>query len=165
MLKDTSTFDHSADDLMELLCGEGFNVEAQGARPDVVEAKFELLEETDAIKRFVVPYTHYKRTRTFKLDKSTIENSRSEYKLDKRKRELAWKHIGAEEAGKIRIEGVTRFVPLGASRCRVERDVTIDIRIPIVGRGIAKYVEGEFRKAYDEVEGHINGSIHRLLGR
>ena len=162
MLKHVSTYDHSADDMIKLLCGKAFNVEAQGARPDVVSVDYEVLKEGD-VKEFVVPYRHYKRTRTFKLDKKVIEDSRTEYKMNMRTRELFWKHVGAEEAGKIRIEGVTRFIPLGESRTRLERDVTIDIRIPIVGRGIAKYVEGEFRKAYDEVEGHINEAIGRLL--
>jgi hypothetical protein len=162
MLKHASTFDHSADDLIKLLCGEAFNVEAQGARPDVVSVDYKLLKDGDMME-FVVPYRHYKRTRTFKLDKKVIEDSRSEYKMNMRTKELVWKHVGAEEAGKIRIEGVTRFVPLGPSRTRLERDVTIEIKIPIVGRGIAKYIEGEFRKAYDEVEHHINESIGRLL--
>ena len=163
MLKHRSTFNHNADDLVELLCGEAFNLEAQNGRDDVVEAKYELTERTDALMRFVVPYTHYKRSKTGKLDKSVIERSRTEYKMDFRSKQLFWKHVGAEEKGKIRIEGVTRFVPLGDKRTRVERDVTIDIKIPLLGKTIARFVEGEFRKAYDEVEGHINEAITRLL--
>lgn len=163
MLKHTSTFNHSADDLISLLCGEAFNVEAQGNREDVVEAKYELIEDDGDVMRFVVPYRHYKRSKTGKLDKRVIENSKTEYKMDRRSRQLYWKHIGAEEKGRIRIEGVTRFVPVGESRTRVEREVTIDIRIPIVGRTVARYVEGEFRKAYDELESHIDEAVTRLL--
>lgn len=163
MLKHTSTFNHSADDLISLLCGEAFNIEAQGRRDDVVEAKYELIEDDGDVMRFVVPYRHYKRSRTGKLDKRVIENSRTEYKMDRRSRQLSWKHVGAEERGKIRIEGVTRFVPLGEGRARVERDVTIDIRIPIIGKTIARFVQGEFSKAYDELEAHIDEAITRLL--
>ncbi len=163
MLKHTSTFDHPVDDLIALLCGEGFNLEAQNARPDVVEAKYELVEDNDDVMRFVVPYRHYRRSKTGKFDKSVIESSRTEYRMDRRTRKLFWKHVGAEEAGRIRIEGVTRFVPQGDARTQVVREVTIDIRIPLVGRTIAKYVESQFRQAYDGLEDHINEAITRLL--
>jgi hypothetical protein len=159
MLKHVSTYEFPADDLMEVICAEKFNIEAQSSREDVVEAKFVIQEDGGDLLKFSVPYTHYKRGKTGGLDKSVIESSRTDYELRRGKRELLWWHRGSEEKGRIRIEGVTRFVPLGPNRARIERDVTIDIRIPLVGKTIAKYVEKEFRKAYDDLTSRINASM------
>lgn len=155
MLKHSATYEYPADDVMELICSEEFEVEQQRRREDVVDACYEVQQDDERTLRFSVPYRHYKRSRTGRLDRDRTESSRTDYELDRASRTLRWWHRGESEEGLARVEGTTRFVPLGEQRCRIDREVTIDIRIPLVGKAIAKVVEGEFKKSYEEAGGRI----------
>jgi hypothetical protein len=148
LLKHTTTLPFPVDAVIDELCSEGFMLPAQRAREDVVEAEYEQLDETPEYRRFAVPYTHYRRSKTGRLDPSATERSRTEYELRQPARTLTWKHVGPEDK-KVSISGFVRFVELGPESCRIDREISIEIRIPIVGKAVTKVVEAQFRKGLD----------------
>jgi len=154
----TTRLSSSVDAVVDLLCSETFNVDIQQSRDDVVEARYERTGDDDGELSWDMFLTSYKRTRTGGLDRSATQRSITRYRFEKAPRALHWRHIG-EEGGKVDIHGVTRVAPDGPG-ARIERDVTIDVRIPLVGRGIARIIEREFEKSL----GPLSEGIKRRLG-
>jgi Protein of unknown function (DUF2505) len=146
-LRHSSFVGAPVDHVARVICGEHYNMDNQTTREDVVEARYESLDEGDERHRFDVHVTAYKRTKTGKLDKSGTVRTKTEYRWDGRTRKLHWTHIDPE-GDRVQVGGVTTLISEGTST-RVEREVNIDIRIPIIGRGIVKIVEREFRKGLD----------------
>jgi len=130
-----------------VLISEHYNVQNQIRREDVVEANFVELPPQGDERCFEMRLINYKRTRAGGLDKSGTEPARTEYRWSPSAKTLHWKHHGPH-GERVRIQGVTRLFAQG-DRTRVEREVSVDIRIPFVGRMIAGIVEREFRKAFD----------------
>jgi len=149
-LKHTMNLSSPVDKVAELLCSEAYNLRMQNDRKDVVEARFMPLLDNDTQSTYEVEVTHYKRKKTGKLDRSVTEESVTHYRFDKRTKVLHWRHEGSE-GPRVDVHGETHFHPAG-SGTRIERDVTIRIDVPIVGRGLAKLVEKEFRKGFDDIE-------------
>ena len=127
--------------------GERYNVENQTQREDVVEAHYELLAEDDAETRYDLHQTTYARTRSGGIDRSRTERSKTEYRWVEATQTLHWTFVGGQDE-RADVRGVTRLTAQG-ERTRVQRTVNIDIRIPVIGRGIAKIVEREFRKGIE----------------
>lgn len=146
-LRHSSFVGTPVDDVARVICGGRYNLENQTSREDVVDARYESLDEGDDRHRFDVHVTSYKRSKTGKLDKSGTIQTHTEYRWDGRTRKLHWTHIDPE-GDRVKVGGVTTLISEGAGT-RVERVVNIDIRIPIIGRGIAKIVEREFRKGLE----------------
>jgi len=142
------------DVVARVICGERYNVENQVSREDVVDARYESIEEGEDRARFDVHVTSYKRTKTGGIDKNATQRSTTEYRWEGRTSALHWKHID-EEGDRVNVGGVTRLRPEG-SGTRIDREVTIDIRIPVIGRGIAKIVEREFKKGLDRSSGVLD---------
>ncbi len=148
LLKHTTTLPFPVDAVIDELCSERFMLQAQSAREDVIEVEYQQLDETPECRKFAVPYTHYRRGKTGRLDHSATERSRTEYELRQPARTLTWKHVGPEDK-RVSISGFVRFVELGAESCRIDREISIEIRIPIVGKAATKVVEAQFRKGLD----------------
>ncbi len=129
------------------ICGERYNMENQTSREDVVEAGYEVIDESEDRMRFDVHVTSYKRTKTGGLDRSGTVETKTEYRWEGATGKLHWTHVDPE-GDRVRVGGITSLRAEG-SGTRVDRQVDIDIRIPVIGRGIAKIVEREFRKGLD----------------
>jgi len=143
----------SVDQVADLLTNEPYNMRMQNDREDVTRASYAVDSDDDAQRRYRMNVTHYKRTKTGKLDKSVLENSTTHYRYDKRSHVLYWRHEGSE-GKRVDVHGETRLTPEG-NGTRVHREVEIQIKIPVVGRGLAKIVESKFREGFDAIEGTI----------
>ena len=156
-LTHTMTVPAAPQAVADLLCSERYCLENQRSRDDVVDCSYEPVDDTDEALKFNVHTVHYKRKKTGKLDRSATENSTTEYRYDKGRMEIFWQHVG-DAGSRVNVNGTTRVVPAGSST-RIDRVVTIDINIPVIGRGISKLVEKEFRKGF----GRMEQVIHRLI--
>ncbi|MBW2454838.1 MAG: DUF2505 family protein [Deltaproteobacteria bacterium] len=152
-LEHVITLPFPVDRVVELICSERYNLEVQQAREEVIEAHYERQAEDDAELRYEVNCTAYKRTMKGSIDRRSTEQFKVTYRYDKAARQLKWQHHG-EESHRADVHGVTRFVAEGKG-ARVQREVTIDIRIPLIGRAVAKLIEREMKKGFDEVERRI----------
>jgi len=141
----------------DLLCSEHYCVANQRTRDDIVDVSYEPVDDNDDTLLFNVHTVHYKRSKTGKIDRSATEKSTTEYRYTKAKLELFWKHVG-DPGSRVDVHGTTRVVPAGASS-RIERDVVIKIDIPVIGRGVTKIVEREFRKGF----GRMEQLIHQMV--
>ncbi len=141
------------DDVEELLCSERFNVEIQQGREDVVEARYEPRGDDDAERRWDMHVTCFGRKLTGGFDRSRTEQSVTRYRFERETRALHWRHIG-QHAERVDVHGVTRLVPDGDGS-RIEREVTIRVNIPLIGKGIARIVEAEFEKGLGPLAAHI----------
>lgn len=152
------TVKHSArmaadpDLVAQTLCSQEYNEANQRAREDNVDVRYELLEENDRGARFDVFVTSYKRKKTGAVDRSGTEKSVTHYNFTASNRLLHWQHEGEDKDSRVNVHGDTRVSPDGAG-ARVDREVTIDIRVPIIGRGIAKIVAREFEKGIRRSQG------------
>jgi|ETNmetMinimDraft_26_1059896.scaffolds.fasta_scaffold15466_3 hypothetical protein len=144
------TVSASPDRVAELLCSERYSLTQQKAREDCVDARYEAKGETDTHLEFEVHLVSYAHKRTGKLDRNKTENSTTAYRYDKGTRTLYWQHHG-NHGDRVDVHGDTKLVDAGGDRTRIVRDVTIDIRVPVVGRAIAKIVETKFRQSFDGV--------------
>jgi hypothetical protein len=147
------TVPHPADRVAELICSERYNLEVQRAREDMVEAQYARIGEDDAEIRYEIACTTYKRSLKGAIDRSGTEQSKLVYRYERQGRVLHWRHEG-EASQRSEVHGVTHFISQGDGT-RVEREVTVKIRIPVVGKAIAKLVERALRKGFDEVEDRI----------
>jgi hypothetical protein len=147
------TFPHPPEALAELLCSERYALRTQKEREDVIDVGYEQTGETDDELTFTVHLTTYGRSKTGKLNRGRTEKSRVLYRYDKGARDLHWRHQG-EEGDRVDVHGVTRFRPKGEGT-RIERDVDISVRIPLVGRAIEKIIERKFREGFSRVERQI----------
>ncbi len=152
------TVKHSAriaadpDLVAKTLCSQEYNEANQRAREDNVDVRYELVEETDRGMAFDVFVTSYKRKKTGAIDRSGTEKTVTHYTYTASNRLLHWQHEGETEKSRVNVFGDTRVSPDG-SGARVDREVTIDIRIPVIGRGIAKIVSREFEKGIRRSQG------------
>ncbi len=145
------------DAVAELLCSERYSLTQQRSREDCVDARWEALGETDDQIEFEVHLTSYAHKKTGKLDRSRTEQSTTRYRYDKRSHTLHWKHHG-EHGDRVNVHGVTRMVDEGGGT-RIIRDVTIDIRIPVIGRAISRIVEAKFRQSFDGIAALIRDML------
>jgi hypothetical protein len=149
----TMTVPATVDRVADLLTSETYNMRMQTDREDVTDAKYAVQEDSDSTCRYRMDVVHYKRTKTGKLDKSVLENSTTHYTYDRRANRLDWRYEGPE-GKRVDVHGVTLLTPQGDGT-RVQREVEIQIKIPVVGRGLAKIVEGKFREGFVAIEGTI----------
>ena len=136
-----------------LLCSERYCLATQRAREDNVDASYEALDATDVETLFDVHVTSYGHKKTGKLDRSRTEKSVTHYRYDKATRILHWQHEG-EHGSRVNVHGETKLASEG-SRTRIDRVVTIDIRVPLIGRAITRLVEAGFRKSFVRMEQQI----------
>ena len=116
-------------------------------RDEVVEAKYNLIEEADDRIIFEINEVHYKHTKTGALDKSGTNTHRAEYRYDVKNKTLDF-DFGNE--GKILVKGTYTISPEG-SGSRLAFELNMDVRIPIVGRMIAGLMKKEMAKSFDDV--------------
>ena len=136
----------------ELLCSEAFNVGVQCDREEVIDARFEAMGDTDRERTFVLHMTSYKHTKTGKLDRSTTEKSKTDYRFDKRQQVLHWRYVGEEK--RVEIDGTSKIMPDGRGT-RLERQVNISVNIPLIGKPIAKLIESGFKRGFVGLEARL----------
>lgn len=141
------------DIVIRVLCSQAYNEAHQRDREDNVSARYALLEEEGGRPtRYDLHVISYKRKKTGALDRSRTEGSVVHYEYSPASGALRWRYEGEDYGDRVRVYGVTRISAEGRG-ARVEREVTIDIRVPVIGRGIAKLVGKKLEEGLHHTQG------------
>lgn len=138
-----------------------FHLEMDRTRDDTAETKLGSEERRGDDLTFVMLTKEYIRTKTGKIDRSGTTDGRTRFEWKAGPRTLDWVYTPGQEAGRVDVRGRYRVEPDG-SGTRLVHDYTIDIRIPIIGRGIAKIVDREFSKAFPRFEATVKRYIQQM---
>ncbi len=135
-LKVDAHLSKSPDMIADLLCSEDFLVSIDNQRDEVVDAKYRLIEKTDGVTVFEIAVTGYKHDKTGKMDKSGTNTNIAEYRFERKKQCLSVHHKGS---GRIVISGSYHLKP-EANGAHLFYEATIEVKIPVVGKFIAKRI-------------------------
>ena len=147
-LKHTMTTPFPVDAVADLLCSERYLRDSQAGREDVISFRFVDKGETDGERRFEGHLETYGRTKTGKMDRSKREMSELRYRFENEPKRLHWSRHG-KEGDKVVVKGVTSLSAAG-NGTRIDREATVKIKLPLIGRAIEKFVEREFRKGWSK---------------
>ncbi|MBU0551097.1 DUF2505 domain-containing protein [Myxococcota bacterium] len=128
----------------EALCGRAYNEAIQRAREDNVSVTYIDLGDGPP-RRYEVRLVSYKRKLTGAVDRGATEGSTIHYSYDPQRSALDWRYARQDGDPRVNISGVTRLVAEGGAT-RVDREVYIDLRLPVIGAGIAKLIVQGFRR-------------------
>ena len=158
-IKHVMTVSAPLDSVAAVLCSEEYNIEMQQSREDVVSVEYTTTEDSSETLEFELRFVLYRRTKTGGIDRSGKTNTRTVYRYNRSTHVLWWQQRGEEEE-RVEISGETTLFPDGKGT-RIERDVTIDVRIPVIGRGLKKLIEREFKKGFGRVEQKVKEVLSR----
>ena len=127
----------------ELLRDPQFNEEREKIRDAVVSANFHVLEEGEDTARYELRTTEYRRNKRGKINRSSTFEATSTLTWDGVAKTMSWRYLG-QDSSVVEIGGVYRLVPLGDDSTRLVHDVTVEVHIPIIGRGLAKLIARQF---------------------
>lgn len=113
-------------------------------RDGMVSDRYELVSESDDEKVYKVHSVEYKRKKTGGLDKSTTMNTRSDYRWKAGKKTLSWVYHG-DGGDRFSLSGIYTLTPQG-EKTQLRHEVTVEIRIPLLGKQIEKFVIKEFEQ-------------------
>lgn len=156
-IKHTMTVPYPIEEVAELLCSDRYAQETQRVREDILDVRHQVLSDTDDEKTYQVCCTTYRRTKMGTLDKKSREESEVHFRFDKKAHVLHWRREG-EQGKRVIANGVTRLTPKDGGT-QIDREVTLQIKIPLIGGTIQKVVEREFRKAYKRQESQIRSLL------
>jgi hypothetical protein len=142
----TLDLDAPPDKVAEALCSEAYNVGIEEDREEVLSTRYELIERTEQRVVFDVCSTEYKRKKLGGLDRSATERSVNHNRFDVAARTLGWDYEGVGSQW-VKCTGVYHLLPRGEGT-RIEHRVTIEVSVPLIGERIARYIVGEFEKAW-----------------
>jgi len=135
----------------DALCSEGFNLEAEREREEVVDTQYVILEQNDSGMQFEIRSTEYKRKKTGGIDRSGTVQSVMHDVYRAQDHTLTWDYKGVG-AKWVTVAGVYGLAPLDENRTQVEHHITIGVYIPLIGGLIAKFIAGEFKTAAGRFE-------------
>lgn len=127
----------------EVLCAEAYNVEVERGREGVVNTRFELTHKDDQVLRFVLHSREYARKKTGGLDKKTQVPTSMTSHYSVKDRVLTWDYRDGNNDKRFVLRGTYRLYRLG-EQTRMEHQVEIAVRIPLIGRQIAKFIARQF---------------------
>jgi carbon monoxide dehydrogenase subunit G len=143
------------DDVARVFCSEAYYEQESRERQDVQSHTYRKLNETERELAFEIAYQEYRRTKTGRIDRGGTVPTRVSYRYDVPGRVLSWTYQG-QGGDRFGISGSYRLQPNGGgTRVLVQAD--IEVRVPLVGKQIAKLAAREYKKDMPRVE--------RLLSR
>jgi hypothetical protein len=147
------TIPASLEDAAATLCSESFNLERERMREEVVSTSFHLLEESAELRVFEVRSVEYRRTKLGSIDRSGTCESKTQNRWDGRAHMLSWVYSGGAAPTRMAISGVYRLTPDGRSEAtRVEHDVSIEVKVALIGGQISKLAAREFEQTAPRYE-------------
>jgi hypothetical protein len=131
----------AAQRLFDTLTDPDFLRQKALSRKGVLQARCERVDEPDG-----------SRVLTLDLEEEPKlfgQNERSTLTIRWRSTELSssWRQVQHNHGDRVRAEGRNRIIPDGDARCRYLVEGEVEIRIPLLGRGIEKRVAREVEKA------------------
>jgi hypothetical protein len=127
----------------DVLCSEEFQLEIERQRAEVVSTDFRRIEEGTERNVFELESVEYRRTRLGAIDRSGTCTSTTRNTWDGVRRTLSWVYSGGAAPARMAVSGVYRLRAEG-ERTAVEHEVTIEVKVPIIGGQIAKLAAREF---------------------
>ncbi len=138
-----STFDATADRVLEVMTDPAFVLEQHRLDEAVAEATIEELSRTESRLVQKIHATEYGRGMTG-LDKSKRERSTVTFEWDLRARSCTWTY-GNEQGSRVKVWGEDRVEPVG-ERARLTSTWNVDVKVPLVGGQIEKIIIKEVEK-------------------
>lgn len=129
----------------KVLCAEAYNVEVEQGREGVVSTRFELTHRDDQELRFVLHSREYARKKTGGLDKKTQVPTSMTSRYRVAEHVLTWDYRDGNNDSRFVLRGTYQLSKVG-EQTRMEHEVEIAVRIPLIGRQIAKFIARQFEK-------------------
>ena len=146
-IKDTFTVAATAHKVEQVMLSEEYNLESETMREGVVSSEYKVKQQGGDRTVFEMRTTEYKRSKTGGLDKSGTTNTILTFTYQKRDRELKWIYGNASGSSRLELSGIYRISPEG-EQTRVEHEVEINVRIPLLGGTISKVIAREFKGTF-----------------
>jgi len=143
----TLELDASPARALEVLCEEGYNVERERSREEVVSTRFALVRRSEEETVFELRSVEYRRGKLGALDRSGTCESLTTSRSRPREGTLTWSYSGGSMGSRATLGGVYRLTPRGPAGARLVHEITIEVHVPLIGGQIAKVAGREFEKA------------------
>ncbi len=148
-IKDTFTVPVALEDLVKVLTSEAYNLDSEKMREGVVSSEYKLKDQTDARTLYEMHTTEYSRTKTGGLNKNDHTHTILTHTYTAASRTLTWVYGNAKGSSRLELAGVYTLTPLG-DQSRLEHEVEINVRIPLIGGKIAKFICKQFQGTFPE---------------
>jgi hypothetical protein len=149
-LKHTFTIPTTIERVGQALCSESYSIEGANLREDVQSATHVVVSDEGARLEYEVRYVEYVRTKTGRIDKSRTQSGRTRTVWDREAKILRWVYT-TEASERFKMEGVYRLTEQGEAT-HVDYQVTIDVRVPLIGNRIAKAVAKGFEDDFPRLQ-------------
>jgi len=135
---------HPLERVEAVLNDTDYLVEREKLREGVISSRYELIQEREHEIIFELRTTEYKRKMTGGLDRSGTVETITKCRSDVTHHTSSWDYHG--EAGKVMtLKGVYRLTANG-DETQLIHDVTVEVKIPLIGKRIAKSIIENFDK-------------------
>lgn len=152
MLKTRQSFTVEAplERVSRALVSAGYLEEEGRTRVEIAAASYRPGQRSSGRVEFEVRYREWRRTRLGKLDRSGTTNGVARSVWDPRARKLCWDY-STDASRRFRLSGVYRLeaAPEGT---RVVHEIEINVRFPLVGRRIERFVARRFAEDIPRVQ-------------
>jgi len=143
----------------EVICSPAFNDAIERERQEFVSTRYELLEQTDAMILFDVITDEYPRTMTGSINRRKILTSKNRKSYDVKKQRLHWTYTG-QGSGIADVSGLLQLLPSGEAT-DVVHEITIKVKIPVIGEWIAGFIAAEFKKSITWFDRVLQDQVQR----
>ena len=133
--------------VLAAITSEGYNLAIAKLREEVAECSYHELERSAERVRFEVRSQEYKRNKLGKLDRSQLAAAVVESECDLRAGKIEWRFRSEDGGGRIQLSGRYQLAARGPDRTTVQTEVTIEVKIPLLGGTIAKMIAGSMEKS------------------
>lgn len=142
-----------------VFCSEALQLPAEREREGVAEASYVVTESSAERLAFELRSREYKRTLTGGLDRSATIASCTRSVWDRGAGTIRWSYESGNSE-RITIEGVYHLRPdgpdgPGGPATRMVQEVSVEVRMPLVGGRVAKYILGEMEKSMAQQDRRI----------
>ncbi len=131
----------------EVMCDPDFNCDREKLRDATVSCVFEPVDEGELATVFELRAKEHKRKKTGGLDKGTTIETVTKCRWDVKARQQTWDYFGQD--ARMKLSGIYKVEPLGEEKTRFTHEVTIEVKIPLIGKQIAKMIAREFERPDD----------------
>ncbi len=132
----------SVEKVAEVLVDPEFNVDLEKLREGVISSEFHMISDQERAKVYELRTKEYKRKKTGGFNRSATVDTKTEFRFDVPRNRLSWVYHG-EGGTMFQISGLYSLGSRGDSTL-FTHDVTVEVKIPIIGKRIATMIAKEF---------------------
>ncbi len=133
--------------VLAAITSEAYNLAIAKLREEVAEASYRELERSTARVRYEVTSREYARNKLGKLDRSRTAAAVIASEADLEASRVEWRYRTEEGGGRIQLAGRYQLSARGGERTQVQSELTIEVKIPLLGGAIAKMIAGSVEKS------------------